>query len=171
MSGRIYDARNERFGGFLFDYSVGDVYRHWPGKTITDAENHLFCLLTLANSPIHTDREFAQDETIFGRNVIVGTYVYSLLLGMSVPDISGRALANLGVRELKHHAPMFPGDTLYGESTIIDVRNSSRSNDRGVLTVATRGTNQSGELVCSFERSVLIPTRPVADESQGTPRA
>lgn len=170
MSTNIHDARNERFGGYLFDYVVGDVYRHWPGKTITDAENHLFCLLTLANSPIHTDREYAQHESIFGRNVIVGTYIYSLLLGMSVPDISGRALANLGVRELRHHAPMFAGDTLYGESIILGVRPSSKSQDRGVLTVATRGTNQSGELVCSFERAVLLPTRPVADESKDAAR-
>lgn len=169
MNARIHDARDDRFGGYLDDYIVGDIYRHWPGKTITEAENHLFCLLTLANSPIHTDRQYAQEETIFGRNVIVGTYVYSLLLGMSVPDISGRALANLGVRDMKHHAPMFAGDTLYGESTILEVRASSRSNGRGVLTVVTRGTNQSGELVCSFERSVLIPCRTDHDHSEGAP--
>jgi acyl dehydratase len=161
VNSQVHDTRNERFGGFLHDYVVGDVYRHWPGKTITEAENHLFCLLTLANSPIHTDREYAEHETIFGQNVIVGTYIYSLLLGMSVPDISGRALANLGVKELHHLAPMFAGDTLYAESTILDVRLSTKSVDRGVLTVSTRGTNQTGDLVCSFERAVLLPVRPL----------
>src|SRR3954468_22027714 len=88
---RIFSARDRRFGGYLEDYEPGDVYRHWPGKTITEAEDHMFCLLTMAASPIHTDRAYAATETEFGRNIVVGTFIYSLLLGMSVPDISGRA--------------------------------------------------------------------------------
>ena len=93
---RIFSARDRRFGGYLEDYEPGDIYRHWPGKTITEAEDHMFCLLTLAASPLHVDRAYAAKETEFGRNIVVGTFIYSLLLGMSVPDISGRAIANLG---------------------------------------------------------------------------
>src|SRR5690242_3133849 len=104
--GRFFDARERRFGGYLEEYEPGDVFRHWPGKTITEAEDHMFCMLTMAGSPIHIDRKYAAG-TEFGRNIVVGTFVYSLLLGMSVPDISGRAIANLGVSELKHLAPMF----------------------------------------------------------------
>src|SRR5258708_5388850 len=122
---RIFSARDRRFGGYLEDYEPGDVYRHWPGKTITEAEDHMFCLLTLAASPLHVDRAYAAKETEFGRNIVVGSFIYSLLLGMSVPDISGRAIANLGVKELRHLAPMFHGDTLYGSTEVLSVRPSA----------------------------------------------
>ncbi len=157
---RVHSARDERFGGYLEDYEPGDVFRHWPGKTITEAEDHMFCLLTMASSPLHTDRHFAETETEFGRNVVVGTFVYSLLLGMSVPDISGRAIANLGVSELRHIAPLFHGDTLYGESEVLSVRPSSSRPKDGVLTVRTDGFNQDKNQVCSFTRAVLLPRRP-----------
>jgi hypothetical protein len=85
----------------------------------------MFCLLTLAASPLHVDRAYAAKETEFGRNIVVGTFIYSLLLGMSVPDISGRAIANLGVSELRHLAPMFHGDTLYGSTEVLSVRLSA----------------------------------------------
>jgi acyl dehydratase len=157
---RVYAAREERFGGYLEDYEPGDVFRHWPGKTITEAEDHMFCLLTLAASPLHIDRHFGETESEFGRNVVVGTYIYALLLGMSVPDISGRAIANLGLSDLKHLAPMFHGDTLYGSTEVLKVRPSSSRPTQGVLTVRTDGHNQSGGHVCSFTRSVLLPRRP-----------
>lgn len=153
------DARNTRFGGYLEDYAVGDEFRHWPGKTITESENHLFCLLTLANSPIHTDVHFARTSVPGGRNLVVGTYVYALVLGMSVPDISGRALAALGVRELRHLKPVHAGDTIYAHSLVIDVRPSKSKPDRGVLTVETTGVNQDDTPVIVFERSVLLPRR------------
>ena len=91
---RIFSARDRRFGGYLDEYEPGDIYEHWPGKTITAAEDHMFCMLTMAASPLHVDRHWAESETEFGRNVVVGTFIYSLLLGMSVPDISGRAIAS-----------------------------------------------------------------------------
>jgi itaconyl-CoA hydratase len=82
------------------------------------------------------------------------------LLGMSVPDISGRAIANLGADELRHVAPMHHGDTLYGESTVVDVRRSRSRPGTGILTVQTTGYNQRREVVCTFRRSVLLPMRP-----------
>jgi acyl dehydratase len=156
MAPRIHDARNERFGGCLEDYEVGERFRHWPGKTITESEDHLFCLLTMAASPIHVDRVYGA-QTTFGKNVVVGTYIYSLLLGMSMPDISGRALANLGTNELRHLAPVFHGDTLYGETEVLGARPSASRPGEGILTVRTEGFNQDGLLVCSFTRAVLLP--------------
>ena len=155
----IHDAREERYGGFLEDYRVGDIYRHWPGKTITEAEDHLFCLLTLAASPIHVDAEYAKREMPGGRNIVVGTYTYSLLLGMSVPDISGRAIASLAVENLTYTALVFHGDTLYGETQILEVRRSETKPDRGVLRVQTVGRNQDGQEVCRFVRALMLPRR------------
>ena len=158
--GRVFEARERRFGGYLEDYKAGDLFRHWPGKTITEADDHLFCLLTMATSPLHIDRHFAKTGSEFGRNIVVGAYVYSLLLGMSMPDISGRAIANLGVDELRHLRPMFHGDTLYAASEVLAVRASKSRPGQGILTVRTDGFNQDEARVCTFTRSVLIPRRP-----------
>lgn len=154
---RVFDRRDHGFGRYLDEYELGDTFRHWPGKTVTQAEDHLFCLMTMAASPIHVDANYAATSMPGGRNVVVGTFVYALLLGMSVPDISGRAIANLGCRELRHVAPLFHGDTLYGESEVIGIRASRSRPGAGILTVRTGGRNQRAELVAWFERSVLLP--------------
>jgi acyl dehydratase len=159
---RVISARDTRFGGYLDDYEPGDVYRHWPGKTVTEAENHMFCLLTLAASPLHIDRNYGETESEFGANVVVGTFIYSLLLGMSVPDISGRAIANLGVSDLRHLAPLFHGDTLYGSTEILSVRPSASRPAQGILTVRTDGVNQHDRKICSFTRAVLLSRRPAS---------
>jgi acyl dehydratase len=160
---RLFSARERRFGGYLEDYEPEDVFRHWPGKTITEAEDHMFCLLTMAASPMHIDRHFAENESEFGRSIVIGTYIYALLLGMSVPDISGRAIANLGVSELRHIAPMFHGDTLYGTTEVLTVRRSASRRSQGILTVRTEGFNQEDRKLCTFMRAVLLPCRPVGD--------
>lgn len=153
----IHHAREDRFGRYLDEFEIGDVFHHWPGKTVTEADDHLFCLLTLAASPLHIDRHYAATEMASGRNIVVGTYVYSLLLGMSVPDISGRAIANLGLSELLHLAPLFHGDTLYGQTEILGRRASKSRPGEGILTVRTDGYNQDQLRVCTFTRSVLLP--------------
>ena len=158
-------ARDSRFGGYVEDYEPGDTFSHWPGKTITQAEDHLFCLLTMAASPLHIDAHYAETEMEGGRNVVVGSFVYALLLGMSVPDISGRAIANLGADELRHVAPMHHGDTLYGESRVVEVRRSNSRPGAGILTVQTTGFNQHRQVVCTFRRSVLLPMRPSGELS------
>lgn len=160
---RVHSARDERFGGYLDDFEIGEVFRHWPGKTVTEADDHLFCLLTMAASPLHIDRHFAATEMAHGRNVVVGTYIYSLLLGMSVPDISGRAVANLGLSDLRHLAPLFHGDTLYGETEVLNRRHSASRPGEGILTVRTDGFNQDRLKVCTFTRSVLLPLRQGKD--------
>jgi acyl dehydratase len=156
-----------RFGRTFEEFSVGDVYRHWPGKTVTEADDHLFCLLTMNHHPLHLDAHYAERTADFGRNVVVGSYVYSLLLGLSVPDVSGRAIANLEVSSLKHLAPVFHGDTLYGETTVLSVTPSRSKPDRGVVTVETRGHNQDGTLVCVFRRSVMVPTERYLEDHGG----
>lgn len=160
---RVHSARDERFGFYLDEYEVGDMFKHWPGKTVTEADDHLFCLLTMAASPLHIDRHFAATEMPQGRNIVVGTYVYALLLGMSVPDISGRAVANLGLSDLRHTAPLFHGDTLYGETEVLHTRQSTSRPQEGILTVRTDGFNQDRVKVCTFTRSVLLPLRPRKD--------
>ena len=147
-----------QFGRVFEEFEVGAVYRHWPGKTVTEYDNHLFCLLTMNHHPLHMDRHYAEQTTDFGRNVVVGNYVYSLLLGMSVPDVSGKAIANLEVESLRHVAPTFHGDTLYGETTVLDTVLSRSRPDRGIVQVETRGHNQDGTLVCTFRRKVMVPT-------------
>jgi len=147
-----------RFGRVFEEFEVGDVYRHWPGKTVTEYDDHLFCLLTMNHHPLHLDAHYAEQTTEFGRNVVVGNYVYSLLLGMSVPDVSGKAIANLEVESLRHVAPTFHGDTIYGETTVLDKRLSRSRPDRGVVHVETRGYKQDSTLVCVFRRRVMVPT-------------
>jgi acyl dehydratase len=147
-----------QFGRAFEEFDIGAVYKHWPGKTITESDNHLFCLLTMNHHPLHLDANYAERATDFGRNVVVGNYIYSLLLGMSVPDVSGQAIANLEVESLRHIAPTFHGDTLYGQTTVLDKLLSTSKPDRGVVSVETIGFNQDGTVVCTFRRKVMIPT-------------
>src|SRR5580692_8645171 len=97
------------FGRAFEDFEPGDVYRHWPGKTITEADDHLFCMTTMNHHPLHTNAWFAEHETVHHKNVVVGNLVYSLVFGMSVPDVSGSAIANLEVESLIHRNPTFHG--------------------------------------------------------------
>jgi acyl dehydratase len=156
-----------QFGRTYEEFEVGATYRHWPGKTVTEYDDHLFCLLTMNHHPLHLDQHYAAETTEFGRNVVVGTYVYSLILGMSVPDISGKAIANLEVEALHHVAPTFHGDTIYAETTVLDKRESTSKPDRGVVHVETRGHNQDGTVVCRFRRKVLVPKRSYLDARGG----
>jgi acyl dehydratase len=144
------------FGRYFEDFVPGDVYRHWPGKTITEADDHLFCMITMNHHPLHTNAWFAENETVQKKNVVVGNLVYSLALGMSVPDVSGAAIANLEVESLLHRAPTFHGDTIYAETKVIDKVESSSREDRGVVTVETKAFNQHGDEVCFFRRKVMV---------------
>ena len=150
------------FGRYFEDFEPGDVYKHWPGKTITEADDHLFCMITMNHHPLHTDAWYAEQSTQFGKNVVVGNLVYSLVLGMSVPDVSGLAIANLEVESLQHKMPTFHGDTIYAETRVLTKVESKSKPDRGVVTVESIGTNQRGEVVCEFRRKVLVPRRPTA---------
>jgi acyl dehydratase len=146
------------YGRYLEEFEVGAVYKHWPAKTVTEADDHLFCLLTMNHHPLHINDVYAA-QSQQGRNVVVGPLVYSLALGMSVSDVSGKAIANLATEELSHPAPLFHGDTLYVESEVLEVRPSRSKPDRGTVKVHTRAYNQNGELVAEFKRVVLVPRK------------
>lgn len=155
----VYDGR-DKFGRYYEEFEPGDVYKHWPGKTITEEMDHLFCDMTMNHHPLHSDLWYAEEETQFKKNVVVGNLVYSLVLGMSVPDVSGKAIANLEIETLKHSRPTFHGDTIRAETVVLDKVESSSKPDRGIVTVETRGFNQRGEEVCYFRRKVMVPKRP-----------
>ncbi|KXF53570.1 dehydratase [Rhodococcus sp. SC4] len=156
-----------QFGRYFEDFEVGAIYRHWPGKTVTEYDDQLFCLLTMNHHPLHINSHFAEATTEFGRNVVVGNYVYSLLLGMSVQDVSGKAIANLEIESLRHVKPTFHGDTIYGETEVLEVTPSKSKDDRGVVYVETRGYKQDGQIVCIFRRKVLVPKRSYGDARGG----
>ena len=134
----------------------GAVYKHWPAKTVTESDDHLFCLITMNHHPLHLNDVYAS-ESQQGQNVVVGPLVYSLALGMSVSDVSGKAIANLATEELSHPNPVFHGDTLYCESEVLEVRPSKSKPDRGIVKVHTRVYKQDNTLVAEFKRTVLIP--------------
>jgi acyl dehydratase len=147
------------YGRYLEEFEAGAVYKHWPAKTVTEADNHLFCLITMNHHPLHLNDVYAS-RSQQGRNVVVGPLVYSLALGMSVGDVSGKAIANLATEELSHPAPVFHGDTLFAESEVLEVRPSESKPDRGVVRVHTRVFKQDGALVAEFKRAVLVPRKP-----------
>ena len=155
-----------QFGRTYEEFEVGAVYKHWPGKTVTEYDDHLFCLLTMNHHPLHLDANYAEQTTQFGQNVVVGNYIYSLVLGMSVADVSGKAIANLEVESLRHVAPTFHGDTIYAETKVLEKTESRSKPDRGIVAVETRGYNQRGEEVCYFRRQVMVPKRDAAKPRQ-----
>src|SRR5687768_14056132 len=132
------------YGRYLEEFEEGAVYKHWPAKTVTEADDHMFCLITMNHHPLHINDVYAA-QSQQGRNVVVGPLVYSLALGMSVGDISGKAIANLATEELTHPAPVFHGDTLYAETAVLEVRESRSRPERGTVRVHTRVLNQDGD--------------------------
>ena len=150
------------YGRYLEEFEVGDIYKHWPAKTVTESDDHLFCLITMNHHPLHLNDVYAA-ESQQKRNVAVGPLVYSLALGMSVSDVSGKAIANLATEELSHPNPVFHGDTLYCETEVLEKKESKSKPDRGVVKVHTRVFNQEGVLVAEFKRLVLVPRREPGD--------
>jgi len=148
----------ESFGRYYEDFVIGDVYEHRPGRTITETDNTWFTLLTMNTHPLHFDQEYAKASE-FGRCIVCSPLTVALLVGMSVTDVSQKAIANLGWREIRMPAPVFAGDTLYGESEVLEMRESASRPTAGLVTVRTIGKNQDGKIVCTFERTMLIAKR------------
>ncbi len=142
-------------GLYFEDFIVGTEIKHAPSKTIFESDNNLFSLLTMNHHPLHTNRDYAVKNQ-HGQILVVGTLVFSLVVGITVPDISGKAIANLGYEDIKHLAPVFLNDTIYARTKILDKRDSKSKPDRGIIYVETIGYNQDGEDVISFRRKVLI---------------
>lgn len=156
----------ESFGRYFEDFRVGDIYEHRPGRTITETDNSWFTLLTMNTHPLHFDKEYAK-KSEFGRPLVVSSFTVSLLLGMSVSDISQKAIANLGWKDIRMTAPVFVGDTITAESQVLEVRESKSRPTQGIVTVKTRGFNQDGVMVCEFIRSVLVPKRGHGIDEEG----
>ena len=148
-------------GRFYEDYTVGEVISHWPGRTIRDADDTWFTLLTMNTNPLHFDEHYAS-QTQHGRCLVNGVLVFAIAVGMSVSDMSLNAIANLEYESVKHLAPTFHGDTLYSESTVLEKTDSSTKPDRGVLYLETRCRNHRGTTVLTLRRRVLMLRRPQA---------
>ena len=150
----IYDMK-DTFGKYFEDYIKGDIYKHWPGKTITEGDNNLFTLLIMNHNPLHIDKKYCEG-TEYGQILVVGTLVFSLVAGMSISDISGKAIANLDYENITHDGPVFIGDTIYAETEILETHESRSKSDRGIIYVETKAFNQNGEKVLTFRRHALI---------------
>ncbi|MBZ5562194.1 MAG: MaoC family dehydratase [Acidobacteriia bacterium] len=147
------------FGRYFEEFKVGQVFKHWPGRTISEFDDTWFSLMTMNQNPLHIDEHYAR-QTQHGQRLVNGTLVFSLVVGLSVADISGRAIANLEYEEIKHLGPVFHGDTIYAESRVLDKTESKTKADRGIIYIETKGFNQKHEAVLSLKRRVLIPKRP-----------
>jgi itaconyl-CoA hydratase len=148
----------ESFGRYYEEFEIGDVYEHRPGRTIGEADNTWFTLLTMNNHPLHFDAVYAA-KSEFGRPLVNSCLTLSIVVGMSVSDVSYKAIGNLGWNAIELPAPVFVGDTLYAESEVLAKRESQSRPTQGIVTVRTRGTNQDGKVVISYERTILVPKR------------
>ena len=145
-------------GRFLEDFRVGDVYRHWPGRTITEADNINFSLMTMNRHPMHCDAHFAA-RSEFGKPLVNSGLTLAIVLGMTVDDVSLNAIANLGWKEIKLTAPVSPGDTVYARSEVLEVRESRSRPTQGVVTTRTEGFKADGTVFVTFDRISLIAKR------------
>ena len=147
-------------GLYYEDLLVGETIKHSLSKTIFEIDNNFFSLLTMNHHPVHTNLDYAQQNQ-HGKILVVGTLVFSLTVGITVPDISGKAIANLDYEQIKHLGPVFINDTLYVRTKILEKRESQSKQDRGIVYVETIASNQHGQDVLSFRRHVLIKKRNV----------
>lgn len=148
-----------KMGRYLEEFRIGDIYEHWPGRTVTETDNIQFSLMTMNFHPMHCDSAFAATSE-FGKPLVNSGLSLAIVLGMTVNDVSGKAIANLGWKEINLTAPVFPGDTLYAESEVLEVRESRSRPHQGIVTVRTRGFKQDGTEVMNFIRSCLVPKAP-----------
>ena len=148
----------ESFGRCFEDFRVGDVYEHRPGRTISETDNTWFTLLTMNTHPLHFDAAYAA-KTEFGRPLVNSCLTLSIVAGMSVSDLSQKAIANLGWDKIRLTAPVFAGDTIYAESEVLATRASASRPTQGIVTVRTTGTKADGSVFMTYERSFLVPTR------------
>ena len=147
------------FGRYYEEFEVGAVYKHWPGRTITEHDNTWFALLSMNQHPLFIDEHFARAQGL-GRRPVIDTLIFSLAVGMSVRDTSGKTIANLGYDVVRFEDPLYIGDSLYAESEVLDKRESASKSDRGIVHIETRGFNQDGGRIVVLRRKFLAPKRP-----------
>jgi itaconyl-CoA hydratase len=157
-------------GRFYEDFEVGDVYRHGLGRTVTQADNIWFTLLTQNTARVHFDAHYAE-QTEFGRPLVNSAFTIALVTGQSVSDVSYNVMANLGWDTVRLPNPLFEGDTVYSSSEVIALRESRSRPQVGIVTVHTTGANQHGVPVITFDRTVMVYRRgfgPVAGPADGS---
>lgn len=146
-------------GKYFEDLEPGQTFRHALGRTITEADNVLFCSITMNTQPLHLNEDFAAG-TEFGARIVNGILTMGLVVGLTIADLTeGTIVANLGYERVAHPRPVFHGDTIYVETEVLEKRESSSKPDRGIVRLKHLGKNQRGEVVCEVERSVLFLKR------------
>ncbi len=150
------DVFRETFGRYYEEFEVGHKYEHRPGRTITETDNQWFTLLTMNTHPLHFDAEYAKASE-FGQPLVNSTFTIAVIVGMTVTDVSQKAIANLGWDQISLTAPVFVGDTLYAESEVLAKRESKSRQNAGIVTVRTWGKKSDGTIVTEFDRKMLIP--------------
>ncbi len=156
----------ESYGRYFEDFEVGDVYEHRPGRTISEADNTWFTLLTMNTHPLHFDAAYAA-KSEFGKPLVNSALTLAMVAGMSVSDVSQKAVANLGWNHIRLTAPVFAGDTIYAESEVLSKRESRSRPHQGIVTVKTTGRKADGTVFMTYERTVLVPKRGHAVEDLG----
>lgn len=147
-------------GRFFEDFAIGDVYQHPFGRTISEADSTWFTLLTCNTNQNHFNADLAKSNPITGGKIIVNSgLTVALVLGLSVIDMSQNAVANLGWTDIRLTHPVFIGDTIYAESICTDKRESAKRPYAGIITMRTRGLNQDGDEIVSWQRTVMVPKR------------
>jgi acyl dehydratase len=149
----------DSFGGWFEEFSPGPIFQHWPGTTLTEMDNHLFSLLTMNDNPLHTDENYMSEHQ-HGKTLVNGLLIMSLVVGMSVRQTSGKAIANLLYESVTHDGPTFHGDTIYAESEVLEVTPSKSRDDRGMVYIESRGINQREEKVLTLRRKFLVKKKP-----------
>jgi acyl dehydratase len=147
------------YGRYFEELETGQTFRHWPGRTITEFDDTLFSLLSMNQHPLHIDDHFAAGMQ-HGQRLVEGPIVISLVIGLSQADVGGRALETLEYSDIRHAGPVFHGDTIYAESTILE--KSELADGRGVIEVEHRGMNQRQDTVLTMKRRIAVPRRPEA---------
>jgi acyl dehydratase len=155
-------------GRYYEDFAVGDIYKHPYGRTVTETDNVWFTNLTLNANPMHFNEPYAA-ETEFGERLVDGPFVIALAVGMSVVDVSTNATANLGYDEVRHHGPVFHGDTIFVESEVLSKRELESREHVGIVTTELRAFNQDSELVLTLERTPMVLKREYTDPSAAKP--
>ena len=150
------DVFRETFGRYYEEFEVGHKYEHRPGRTITETDNQWFTLLTMNTHPLHFDAEYAKASE-FGQPLVNSTFTIAVIVGMTVTDVSQKAIAILGWDQISLTAPVFVGDTLYAESEVLAKRESKSRQNAGIVTVRTWGKKSDGTIVTEFDRKMLIP--------------
>jgi acyl dehydratase len=147
--------KSSKLGSYFEEFEEGETIKHELSKTIFESDNNLFSLLTMNHHPVHTNQDYAE-KNHHKKILVVGTLVFSISVGITVPDISGKAIANLGYENIEHLNPVFIGDTLYVETKVLSKKASVSKNDRGIVYVESITFNQNGEKVLKFRRKVLV---------------